>query len=63
MSNPIFDLDSWEPMFKLSDTMAVDSKGKFSVRMGDSLAMDIDTGEVHFTTPWGSEGTDESSDL
>ena len=63
MSNPIFDLDSWEPMFKRSDTMAVDSKGKFSLRMGDQLAMDTDTGEMHFTTPWDSDSAGEDSDL
>ena len=58
MSDPIFDLDSWEPMFKISDDMAVDSKGNFKMRMDDNMVMDMDTGDVHFTTPWASSGDD-----
>ena len=54
MTNPVFDLDSWEPMFPIGDDMAVDSKGHFKLRMGDGMAMDMDTGEVSFTTPWRS---------
>ena len=61
MSDPIFDIDSWNPMFRISDDMAVDMDGRFAVRMGDNMAMDWDTGEMHFTTPWGS--SDDTDDL
>lgn len=61
MTNPIFDLDNWEPMFKISDDVAVDSKGNFKMRMGENMAMDMDTGKMQFTTPWQSD--DESDDF
>lgn len=56
MSKPIFDTDSWEPMFKISKDMAVDSKGRFSIRLDDNVAMDMDTGDLRFTTPWSGDG-------
>ena len=56
MGNPIFDLDDdFKPMFRLSKDMAVDFDGNFSMRMGDNMAMDMDTGEMHFTTSWDSD--------
>lgn len=61
MSNPIFDLDKWEPMFPIGNGMAVDSEGNFKIRMGDSMAMDMDTGELSFTTPW--EASTDLSDF
>lgn len=61
MSDPVFDIDNWEPMFKISKDMAVDRDGKFSIRMGDNMAMDMDTGEMHFTTPWDT-GDDADDD-
>ena len=60
MSDPIFDIDNWEPMFKISKDMAVDSKGNFSMRVGDNMVMDMDSGEMHFTTSWDSD--DDSDD-
>ncbi len=60
MSDPIFDLDTWEPMLKVSKDLRVDTKGNFSMRMGENMAMDLDTGKMHFTTPWPSD--DESGD-
>ena len=63
MSDPIFDLDSWEPMFKISDDMAVDSKGNFKMRMNDNMVMDMDTGKMRFTTPWESDGDGEDDDF
>ena len=58
MSDPIFDLDSWEPMFPLSDDVAVDRKGAFSMRLGDNVVMDMETGETHFTTTWETQKGD-----
>ena len=59
MRDPVFNLDNWEPMFPIGDGMAVDSEGNFKIRMGDNLAMDMDTGELSFTSPWASsDGND-----
>ena len=56
MSNPVFDLDDdFKPMFRLSKDAAVDFDGHFKMRMGDNMAMDMDTGEMHFTTSWSSD--------
>ena len=52
MNDPIFDLDSWEPLFKLSEEVAVDAKGKLSLRMGENMVMDMESGSMRFTTPW-----------
>ena len=52
MNDPIFDIDSFDPLFPISDDMAVDSNGHFKVRFSENMAMDMDTGEMHFITPW-----------
>lgn len=55
MSDPIFPLDTWEPCFPVDENVAVDLNGHFKMRVGENMAMDMDTGEMHFTTPWPSE--------
>ena len=62
MSDPIFDLDSWNPMFPIDDDTAVDSDGHFIKRMNDGMALDLDTGRMHFTTSWPEEEPDEFSE-
>ena len=59
MSDPIFDLDSWEPLFKLSEEVAVDAKGKLVLRMGENMVMDMESGSMRFTTPWINAQEDE----
>ena len=61
MSDPVFDLDTWDPMIKVSKDLRVDSKGNSSLRMGKNMAMNLETGKMHFTTPWESDddGGDE----
>ena len=63
MSDPIFDLDSREPLFKISDDMAIDSKGNFKMRMDDNMVMDMDTGKMRFTTTWESDGDGGDDDF
>ena len=52
MNNPIFEADSFAPLFPVSDNMAMDLNGHFKVRLSDTVAMDMDSGEMRFTTPW-----------
>lgn len=59
MSDPIFDLDSWEPLFKLSENVALDAKGKLGLRMGENMVMDMESGSMRFTTPWINAQEDE----
>lgn len=32
--------------------MAIDSDGDMLMRMGDNMAMDMETGDLHFTSDW-----------
>ena len=57
-SYPIFDLDTWEPLYPIGDDMAVDASGHFKMRMNGGMAMDLDTLEMQFTTPWDIEDSD-----
>ena len=36
----------------ISNNMAVDSEGNFMMRMSDNMAMDMDTGDIHFISGW-----------
>lgn len=62
MSNPIFGLDDWQPIFPVDDNLGVDLNGSFKMRMGDGLAMDLDSGEIMFTTSW-HDGCNGFSDI
>lgn len=39
--------------------MAIDSDGDMLMRMGDNMAMDIDTGELHFISGWSDDEDDD----
>ena len=38
--------------FKMSDDMGMDSDGDMMMRVGDNMAMDMDSGELHMVTGW-----------
>lgn len=38
--------------------MAVDSEGNFMMRMSDNMAMDMDTGDIHFISGWSDDEDD-----
>ena len=58
MRDPIFDLESWEPLFRVNENMVVDLAGKYYTRMKENMVMDLDTGKLRFITPW-KQGEDE----
>lgn len=37
--------------------MAIDSDGDLMMRMSDNMAMDMETGEMHFISGWSDEET------
>lgn len=39
--------------------MAMDSDGNFMMRMGDNMAMDMDSGDIHFISGWSDDDEDE----
>lgn len=49
MSKYIFDYDDGD--FAMS-SMAMDSDGDLMMRMGDHMAMDMDTGDIHMISTW-----------
>ena len=63
MSDPIFDLDSWEPLFPIGNGMAVDRNGRFSLRLDEHSALDTETGKVRFTTAWETPEEDPGDDF
>ena len=43
----------------VSDNMAIDSDGDLMMRMGDNMAMDMDSGELHIISGWSSGKEEE----
>ena len=50
--NTFFDYDSGDFAMSISDTMAINSDGGMMMRMGDNMAMDMDTGDIHIISAW-----------
>lgn len=61
MSRSIYDYDGMGPMFRISEDMAVDSDGHNYRRMGNRMAVNMDTGEMHYTSSWDSDDSGYSS--
>jgi len=59
MHNPIFDFDNGDYIFPTSDTMGMDSDGDIYMRMNDNTCIDMDTGDIHFTSGWDDEDEDD----
>ena len=47
-----FDIFKGKFGFKMSDDMGMDSDGDMMMRVGDNMAMDMDSGELHMVTGW-----------
>ena len=55
MLGPLIDFDNGDIAYPISDDMAIDFDGNILMRMGDGLALDVDTGELHITSSWPDE--------
>ena len=55
MSKLFFDYDDGDFGFTISDNMAVDSNGDMMMRLSDDMALDIDSGDIHFTSSWNND--------
>jgi len=51
----IWDLDDDDYIFSLSDRMAIDSDGNMMMRISDNMAMEMDSGDIHFVLSWEDE--------
>ena len=58
MGKHFFDYDDGDFAHTVSDSMAMDSGGDLLMRMGDNMAMDMDSGELHIISGW-SDDEDE----
>ena len=54
MSGPIFDFEDGDFIFSSGDT-GFDSEGDMMMRMSDNMAMDMDSGDIHFVSSWDDE--------
>ena len=48
----IYDFSDDDFIFPMSDNMGISSDGELRMRMGDNLSFDLDSGDIHFTSPW-----------
>ena len=55
MSKHFFDYDDGNFADTVSDNRAIDSDGHMMMGMGDNMAMDMDSGELHFISSWDDE--------
>ena len=59
MSKRFFDYEDVDFAMSISDNMAIDSNGDLMMRMGDNMAMDMDTGDIHLVSSWPDDDDDD----
>lgn len=59
MGRMIMDYDDGDFAVDVSGNMAVDSGGNLMMRISDNMAMEMDSGELHFTSSWGQDGEND----
>lgn len=52
MSRNFFDYDDGDFAHTISDNLAIDSDGDLLMRMDNNMAMDMETGDLHFISGW-----------
>ncbi len=58
MNRNFFDYDDEDFAYTISDNMAIDSDGDLLMRMGDNMALDMVTGDLHFISVWSVDEDD-----
>ena len=59
MGKHFFDYEDGDFAHTLSDNMAIDSGGDMLMRMGDNIAMDMETGDLHFISGWSNDDDED----
>lgn len=59
MSKHFFDFEDGDFAHTISDNMTIDSNGDLLMRMGDNMAMDMDTGDIHIISSWSNDNEDD----
>lgn len=60
---PIFDIEDGDFLVKTSDNMAYDSEGNVMMKIGRNMAMDMDSGDIHFVSGWSSFDSDDEDEF
>lgn len=55
----IFNFTKSESIFDLDDDTAMDTDGNLYVRVSDDCAMDLESGELNFTSGWDNDEQDD----
>lgn len=55
MSRNFFDYDDEDFAYTISNNMAIDSDGDLLMRMGDNMAMNMVSGDLHFISGWSDD--------
>ena len=58
MAKPIFDLEDGDFIFSTSGNLGFDSDGNMMMRILENMAMNMDSGELHFVSSW-DDGEDD----
>ena len=58
MSKQILDFDDGDLIFTTSGNIGFDSDGNMMMKMFDNMAMDMDSGELHFVSSWDEDKDD-----
>ena len=58
MSKQILDFDDGDLIFTTSGNIGFDSDGNMMLKMSDNMALDMDSGEIHFVSSWNEEEDD-----
>ncbi|MBR3814970.1 MAG: hypothetical protein IKK38_14005 [Spirochaetaceae bacterium] len=57
----IFDFSKGGSIMPMNDNMGMDNDGNLHMRVGDNCSMDMNNGELHFTSSWGKQKSSHSS--
>ena len=58
MSKQILDFDDGDFIFSTSENIGFDSDGNMMIKMSDNMALDMDSGEIHFVSSWDEDKDD-----
>ena len=59
MRKHFFDFEDGDFAQSISDNMAIKSNGDLLMRMGENVAMDMDSGDIHFISAWHNDKDDD----
>lgn len=58
MGKNFFDYNVGDFVHTISDNMAINADGDMLMRVGNNMAMDIETRDIHFISEWSDDDDD-----